>query len=148
MVLRRCRALLRDEQLAMDAMQDTFVKLLNFKQKLVSRSISSFLYTIATNTCLNQIRSVNRRSKYTAEYDLITSIAMTGSDESRYFAQNLLSKLFSEQKASTQTIAVMHLVDGLTLVEVAEQVGLSVSGVRKRLSRLRGRLKELEGTEL
>jgi len=39
---------------------------------------------------------------------------------------------------------VLHLHDGLTLEEVAREVGLSVSGVRKRLRRLEDRLRELQ----
>ena len=34
-------------------------------------------------------------------------------------------------------MAVLHYVDGLTLEQVASETGLSVSGVRKRLNRLR-----------
>ncbi|HSY39730.1 MAG TPA: hypothetical protein VLA79_09385, partial [Polyangia bacterium] len=47
--------------------------------------------------------------------------------------------------ASTATLAVMHLCDGLTLEETAREARLSVSGVRKRLHRLRERLAALEG---
>ena len=41
-------------------------------------------------------------------------------------------------------MAVLHYVDGMTLEEVARHVGLSVSGVRKRLRILRERTQELE----
>jgi RNA polymerase sigma-70 factor (ECF subfamily) len=41
----------------------------------------------------------------------------------------------------------MHLHDGLTLEQVAANVGLSVSGVRKRLRKLRKQLFEMEGGE-
>ena len=34
-------------------------------------------------------------------------------------------------------MAVLHYVDGLTLEQVAAETGLSVSGVRKRLRKLR-----------
>jgi RNA polymerase sigma-70 factor, ECF subfamily len=34
-------------------------------------------------------------------------------------------------------MAVLHYVDGLSLEQVADEVGLSVSGVRKRLRKLR-----------
>ncbi len=49
MVLRRCRRLLKDEQLALDAMQDTFVQLLRHEKKLEQVAASSLLYRIATN---------------------------------------------------------------------------------------------------
>ena len=40
---------------------------------------------------------------------------------------------------------MLHLHDGMTLEEVAKEVGLSVSGVRKALRKLHERLRELEG---
>jgi len=38
-------------------------------------------------------------------------------------------------------MAVLHYVDGLTLEQVAEESGLSVSGVRKRLNKMRQDMK-------
>ena len=49
----------------------------------------------------------------------------------------LLDWLFNRHPESSRTIAVLHYVDGLTLEQVADEVGLSVSGVRKRLRKLR-----------
>ena len=43
-------------------------------------------------------------------------------------------------------MATLHFVDGLTLEEVAGEVGMSVSGVRKRLRALRATLVELEAS--
>ena len=56
MVLRRCRRLLRDEDRAMDAMQDVFVRVLQRRDRLKATYPSSLLYRIATNVCLNRIR--------------------------------------------------------------------------------------------
>ena len=64
---------------------------------------------------------------------------------SRHAARSLLGRLFGRAPESSRTIAVLYLVDGMTLEEVAEAVGLSVSGVRKRLRSLRGLGLELEG---
>ena len=60
MVMRRCRSLLKDEDEAADAMQDTFVRLLRHQDRLQERGPSSLLYTIATNVCLNRMRSARR----------------------------------------------------------------------------------------
>src|SRR5262245_65593016 len=61
MVLRRCRRLLRDEDEALDACQDVFVRLLEHRRTLEARYPSSLLYRIATNVCLNRIRDRGRR---------------------------------------------------------------------------------------
>jgi len=144
MVLRRCRAMLRDEAQAVDAMQDTFVQVLRYKASLDDQAPGSLLYRIATNVCLNRIRSRARRPEDAAE-DLLVRIADQRDDEGRIGAGRVLDRLFSRFQTSTRTIAMLHLVDGLTLEEVAAEVGLSVSGVRKRLRSLKAGLAELEG---
>lgn len=142
MVLRRCRQLLGDEEKAAEAMQDTFVKLLTRRDMQVQYP-SSLLYRIATNTCLNRIRSKSRRPE-TPHDELLQRIAAAPEPDITEF-RDLLGLIFKKEKPSTRTIAVLHLVDGMTLQEVAEAVGMSVSGVRKRLRLLKQHVQELEG---
>ena len=54
----------------------------------------------------------------------------------------VLDWLFGRHPESSRTIAVLHYVDGLTLEEVARETKMSVSGVRKRLRKLRLMLTE------
>ena len=56
MVLRRCRSLLRDEEDALDVMQDVFVNVARNAERLRGEYPSSLLYRIATNLSLNRIR--------------------------------------------------------------------------------------------
>jgi RNA polymerase sigma-70 factor (ECF subfamily) len=56
-------------------------------------------------------------------------------------ARLLLDRVFGRHPPSSRTMAVLHYIDGLTLEEVAETTGMSVSGVRKRLRALRDTLK-------
>ncbi|HUX20037.1 MAG TPA: sigma-70 family RNA polymerase sigma factor [Spirochaetia bacterium] len=135
MVLRRCRQLLRNEEEALDAMQDVFVKVLRKESVLEDRAPSSLLYTIATNTCLNILRSSHRRPVSSED---VAELEVAGSDdpELKAVTSHMLETIFAGEQASTRTMAVLHYVDRFTLEETAEQVGLSVSGVRKRLRKL------------
>jgi len=148
MVVRRCRALLRDEHEARDAAQDVFVALLRAEERLDAEAPAALLLRVATNVCLNRLRTRRRRPEDRDHERLLDIAALDDrAGEGRTAARNLLAKLFradDQLAASTRTIAVMHLVDGLTLEEVAREAGLSVSGVRKRLRTLRGRLQELQ----
>ena len=146
MVLRRCRHMLKDEQQATDAMQDVFVQLLRNKDRLEDRGMSSLLYRIATNVCLNKIRSRRRRPEDAAS-ELLVRIADASGDEAQVEARSMLDRVLGREPVSTTTIAVLHLHDGMTLQEVADAVGLSVSGVRKRLRKLKASLRELEAME-
>ena len=149
MVLRRCRALLRNDGQAEDAMHDVFVAVLRSGDRLQDDAPAGLLLRVATNVCLNRLRAGRRRPE-DADDDLVLRIAATDDDgEARAAARHLLGRLFGAADplaTSTATLAIMHLCDGLTLEETARESGLSVSGVRKRLARLRGRLAVLEGT--
>jgi RNA polymerase sigma-70 factor, ECF subfamily len=139
MVLRRCRRLLRDEDEAMDACQDVFVRLIENSDRLSARHPSSLLYRIATNLCLNRLR--DRRRRAVADVDAtLTRIASAERPGAGTEAPALLDRLFGRHPESSRTIAVLHYVDGLTLEQVAAEVGLSVSGVRWRLRGLRENL--------
>ena len=142
MVLRRCRGMLHSEAEAVDAMHDVFVELLRRRDPLDASGSSSLLYRVATNVCLNRLRSRTRRREEPGA-ELLDRIAVA-SAEDRSAAKALLDRLLSREPVSSGTIAVLHLHDGLTLEEVAREVGLSVSGVRKRLRRLEDRLRELQ----
>ena len=147
MVLRRCRQLLRDEAKAVDAMHDVFVEILRRKDSLDASSPAGLLLTTATHVCLNRLRSERRKPEDRDDEMLFHIAAMesTASAESRTLAGRILDRLFRGQPESTRLIAVLHYVDRLTLEEVASEVGMSVSGVRKRLRTLKERLPAMAG---
>jgi RNA polymerase sigma-70 factor (ECF subfamily) len=144
LVLRRCRRLLRDEQKALDAMQDVFVELLRHEDRLHGGSPAALAQRVATNVCLNRLRSERRRPEDEDE-ELLLRIAACDDGAERVDARSVLARIFAGERESTRAIAVMHLVNGMTLEEIASEVSLSVSGVRKRLRTLRARVSELEG---
>ena len=145
MVLRRCRTLLRDESKAVDAMHDVFVELLRRESRLDVRSPAGLLLTAATHLCLNRLRRERRRPEDPDE-DLLMRIASLGSSaENLSLARRALDRIFGGEPASTRLIAVLFYVDRLTLEEVAAEVGMSVSGVRKRLRMLKQRLPVTQG---
>ena len=142
-VLRRCRFLVRDEAQAVDAMHDVFVELLRYQDRLQSVAPSSLLHQIATHVCLNRLRGSRRRPE-DPEDERVLQIAASEDLERKTFAQRVLDGLFGRVPTSSKEIAVLHFVDGMTLEQTAREVGMSVSGVRKRLRGLASALKTLE----
>jgi RNA polymerase sigma-70 factor (ECF subfamily) len=143
MVLKRCRRLLENEEEALDATQDVFVKLLQIERTQSIEHPSSFLYVMASNLCLSRIRD-RRRHGESGDESLLEEIAVMGGTEDRTSARSVLRKLFGMHHESSRTIALLHFVDGMTLEETAREVGMSVSGVRKRLRSLRTTLARIE----
>ena len=142
MVLRRCRQLLRNDDEALDACQDVFVRLVERRDRLDGAFPSSLLYRMATNVCLNRIRDRRRRPE-TPDEERLYAIACAEMPGGGSEARMLLDWLFGRHPESSRTIAVLHYVDGLTLDQVAAEIGMSVSGVRKRLRRLRATLSDV-----
>ena len=140
MVFRRCRQLLSDEAAAKDAAQEVFVHVLRFSDRIRDEFPSSFLYRTATNVSLNMIRGRKRKNEIDGTDAILEFIACEDEEVNNLSARRILDRLFSREPASTRVAATYHFVDGMTLEETAAEVKMSVSGVRKRLRRLKERL--------
>lgn len=140
MVYRRCLFLLKDENDASDLTQDVFLRIYTGRARLDLNSPSSLFWNTATHLALNHIRDKKRHGTVTSSEDLLLQIANARDEQDEYETKSTLEKIFSREPESTRTMAVLHFVDGMTLEQVAEQVGLSVSGVRKRLRCLKEKL--------
>ena len=143
MVYRRCVFLLKDDAEAKDMVQNVFLRVYERMDTLDLSQPSSLLWNTATRLCLNRIRDKKRRGLDVDSSETLLTIACAEEDDG-YEARGLLAKIFSKEQESTRTIATLHYVDGMTLEETAETVGLSVSGVRKRLRTLQAKIKNLE----
>lgn len=147
MVLRRCRSILRDEDAAYDAMQEVFIKLITHKDSIKGQYPSSLLYRIATNTCLNMIRS-GRTTAVSPDDAVIANIAHHDDTNERMILGDYIDFVFKNEDNSTRDMAYMHYVENLTYEEVSEVIGLSVSGVRKRLRTFQEKVQYLREEEL
>jgi RNA polymerase sigma-70 factor (ECF subfamily) len=145
-VLRRCRQLLKNEEEALDAMQETFVKLIKNEKTLSDTAPSGLLMRIATNVCLNILRTKPFRVRF-AHPDVLLDIASDEDTEEKVWVKDLIDRLFTKEKSTTRLIAVYHFVDKMTYEEISSQIGLSVSGIRKRLTVLKKRAATLSGSE-
>jgi len=138
MVIRRCRGILGNGEDALDAVQDVFVNLLKEKLRLHGRFPSSLLYTMATNVCLNRLR---KRKWETAGNFSGDEFPASLSDEgfAQVEAELLLEDILKDESETNRAICFMYHSDGMTLKEIGEAAGLSISGVRKRLEAFKSR---------
>lgn len=136
MVLRRCRYFFKDEDKAVDAMQDVFVRLIERKEQ-IKNVCSSLLYVTATRICLNKIRSEGYRNWIGLEdFQGNLEDTLCSSDEAKINSKLLLEYIFASRDSKDKEIAILHFVDGFTLEETAAKMRMSVSGIRKRIAKL------------
>ena len=120
-------------------MQEVFIRLLRNKDRLIDKHPSSLLFRIATNICLNILNSDKRFIE--AKENLLLNIESGEDIESKLVAEDLLDRIFANEKESTRLIAVMYYVDKMKLKKISAEAGLSLSGVKKRLSKLKQNLR-------
>jgi RNA polymerase sigma-70 factor (ECF subfamily) len=100
---------------------------------------------MATHLCLNRLRD-RRGAPEATEDATLDRLARLEDPSPAAEARFTLGRLFARHRHSTRLIATLHYVDGLTLEQTAREVGLSVSGVRKRLRGLRETLLQMEAS--
>ena len=131
-VYRRCLRLLRDDELARDATQEVFVRLLQeWTTSQEPDAVLAWIYRVATNHCLNLLRSSRRHGETPLELAPDAGGAVAVSDPQRLVAQQVLAH-FDEQ---TQAVAVGVFVDGMEQEELARALGISRRTVTRRLDR-------------
>ncbi|MFT4977697.1 MAG: RNA polymerase sigma-70 factor (ECF subfamily) [Myxococcota bacterium] len=137
MVLGRCRSLLGSDADAREAMQEVFIKLIRYRDRFRGdSSLSTFIYRITTNHCLNQIRSKKRRPEDPTE-DLSFIMTPTVSLMDRIEVRQIVDQLLDGQDERTQECVVYHYMDGMTHKEVGALLGISGAAVRKRIAKFR-----------
>ena len=148
MVFRRCWGMLGNEEDALDAAQDVFVKLLRYHGRLHGQFLSSLLYTIATNVCLNRLRQRKWQGADSHDPEM-TFPSVHDREFERVEAGMVMDAILCDESESTRAICFMYYRDSMTLKEIGGLTGLSISGARKRLLAFNDRAKlKWEGEQL
>jgi RNA polymerase sigma-70 factor (ECF subfamily) len=134
MVRRRCLAILRRDDDADDAAQEVFVRVLRSAGAFRGQSSpATWLYRIATNTCLNRIRDAKNRER-------LDRSAFEEPEPTRPFEawpRDLAVRILAEFDDATRETVLYAEVEEMTHQEVAEVMGCSVSLVRKRIAKFK-----------
>lgn len=140
-VYRRCLKLLRDPEAAKDATQDVFMKLVKDMDRLTDEHALPWCYRVATNHCLNLLRSKRRRGEELDAADDALDLAPT-TEPSPYPARALAAAVLARFDEGTQAVAIGILVDGMEQEELAGALGISRKTVQRRLERFLERARE------
>lgn len=140
-VLRRARAILRDEHAARDVLQETFLLAIQERSFRGEASPMTWLYRITTNLCLNRIRDEGRRSELLAARGEELEEARPADAEGKTTLAQLLRNVPDELRE----IAIYRWVDHMTQEEIAAIVKTSRRTVGNRLEEFRRLAQEAAG---
>jgi RNA polymerase sigma-70 factor (ECF subfamily) len=102
------------------------------------------LYRVSTNVCLNQIRELKIHTR--AASSLRARPSSSGSMEGRHADREFVAAVLDRCGEAGATVAVMHYVDGMSQVEVAEILGITRRTVFNRLRKIEKVARELLGS--
>jgi len=140
-------ALVKDEWVADDLIQETFIKVQkNLNQLKEETKLSSWIFRIAYNLCQDHYRKIYQSSK--REH--------IPTEESQFLTEPLFQKEFEQHQMgecvqdkirllpeSYQTVLVLFDMMEFSHQEIAEIIDISVENVKVRLHRARRKLKTI-----
>lgn len=150
-----CYRMFNNNEDALDATQETFIKVYKNMEKAIGKgNFKSWICTIATNTCLDELRK--RSKKHTVSIDEpidgegnsiardivddgLTPLESIVADEKTEVLKNAINKLSDENKM----IIVLRDIEGLSYDDIAETLDISLGTVKSRISRARKKLHQI-----
>ncbi len=130
-----CLQFLRSQAEAEDAVQEVFIKayrgLAAFEPKVTFRG---WLYRIAVNHCRDLIDQRIRRAEDNGD-ELLATIATLPKQESKLAATMTLEAALAKLKPDYRVAFILQAVEGRTIGEVAEILGIGFEAAASRLRR-------------
>jgi RNA polymerase sigma factor (sigma-70 family) len=144
-VYRRCLSMTKDPDMALDFTHDIFIRMFARLDRFQGRSLfSTWLYAIAYNYCLDQLRLAKRIP--TTRMDQALESGIFFADEPAESIEPTLQELGRAMKAiSAQDADILRLKyqDGLDVRQIGHRLNLNDSAVKMRLKRSRDRVKRI-----
>jgi RNA polymerase sigma-70 factor (ECF subfamily) len=129
----RCRSLLTDAGAAEDATQETFLRVWRRLDRVPDAHEALYwIYRVATNYCLNELRDRRTRGIPTGALPEIPEAAWAA--QARIEDRDLARRLIEEAHAKVRVVAWLYHVDGFEQAEIAAVVGVSRRTVVNRLA--------------
>lgn len=152
-----CRSMLGDDAAADDAAQDVFLKTYRaLKGFRGDAKLSTWLYRVATNRCLDLVRSQGRAKTQSLDALLedegarVEALIAREGPERPAADADLVARVLAALPETYRSILTLREVNGLTYDELCETLDCTLDAVKARLRRARlefaEKLRHIEGT--
>src|SRR3989440_3696092 len=142
-LLRTARLILRDEALAEDAIQETFLRAWQRIGSLRDEDPGPWLTRIAMNESISAYRRRHRFQALTERFGRLGGSRHGLSSEARMDLASALDRFTPEQRAAV----ALHYYQDLSVEDAAKALKIPVDTLKSRLKTALRRLRELTGSE-
>lgn len=144
-----CLRILGNRDNALDATQETFLTVFRKAGQFQGNSaLGTWIYRIAVNTCYDQIRKTGRRPTEPLD-DHFEPVDQSAEDAVQSAALRPdIEKALARLPADFRAAIVLSDLEGMSLPEAAEALGIPVGTVKSRVFRARRLLAEQLGNQI
>ena len=140
--------ILEQQDEAEDAVQETFLKLWEIRDKLDDvESAKAYSIRILKNECMDRLR----KAKKSVPADQVLVREPISPTDEQIDARRRLEKVLGAIKSlpdSQKQVLLLRTVEGLSYREISEKMGMSQLTLRVLLTRARGALRNLSGRKI
>jgi len=147
--LRKAKNIVRNEEVAHDIVQDTFVKIYLYGRKfrpIEGAKFSSWAYKVLMNVCFNWYKKIKREHQFFSALDEDME-AVLPHDDSLAIAQKLdrdyLESMFARLPETFARILRLYVVDNKDYKEIAEVEGVTEGAIKTRMHRARDEMRKI-----
>ncbi len=146
-VYARCISMLKSEELAQDAVQDVFIKILTNLSRFGGKSkFSSWLYSITYNHCIDFIR--RNKKKVTVGIDNVLELKAEASEvddklllETKF---QQMKDIMEEMPSKDKAVLLMKYQDGMSIKEISSLTSKSESAVKMQIKRAKEKFMQMK----
>lgn len=135
-------SIIKDKQAAEDIVQDQFLKLWDNKQNIDdSLSIESYLYVMTKNATINYIKSHSKFVIMPNNTPVVVSCMDLDRSIDVSIIKGRLMEIIDKMPEQRRKVFTMSKIDGMSNIEIAEKLGLSVKTVDRHLAMAKSYIK-------
>lgn len=122
-----------DIEVAEDIAQDTFLKVWEKKNDIRKETVKALLYTIAGNLCKNRFEHQRVVFEFASKYEHSGNFSTPEFELEMKEFNDKLSRAIGLLNEKSRVVFLMNRIEGFTYSEIAQNIGLSVKAVEKRM---------------
>jgi RNA polymerase sigma-70 factor (family 1) len=141
-------SILKSTEEAENLMQDVFLSLWENRHKVEKdSSIKSYVFTITYNSAISTLRKKVRESEFVEYLKSLQEIREEPVDAGLEYKEltNKLEKIINELPRRQKEVYLMHRVEGLKYIEIADLLNISVNTIENHMSRALKTIREKLG---
>lgn len=128
--------IVKDDEMCRDIISDSFERLWTRRAEIEPSKRTAFLYRIVHNKCIDFIRKETARKKYIEFYSMLYGSSSEEIEKSWEESERRIQAMYQRIEAltpQTQKILKLCYFRGMKYREVAEELDISISAVRKHI---------------